>query len=257
MPETSLAKIILSMWGAEVNPIPTSDKKESDWLAILDGFRLLVEEKTKLENPAKTAERRAALDAGEVHGSVIPLNPNNRISGVVRKAVKQLRSTGADVEHDARVVWFTSMGFDREAKDRQAFNTIYGCTKVFDLDVSASLQDCYFFYNSVFFRHQDLDGAYLVVAEEETAIVRLCLNPFSSNWEVLRDSPFALKLTNGLVDPVAQEASGEVMIADTNEDRRESQRVLAYLSNKYGVDRLQFMDMNLASAVVAVEKGDR
>lgn len=254
MPSTSIAEAILKQWGASVAPVPTSQKEESDWLAMLDGFRLLIEEKTKLENPASAAERTEALNAERVHGSTTPLRPNNRISGVIGKAAKQLRSTGANVEHDARVIWITSVGFDREAKDHQAFNTLYGATKTFDLDRSDSLQDCFFFYNSEFYRHKDVDGAYLVVADGGTATVRLCLNPFSERWIALRDSPFAKKLVAGLVDPIAREAAGQAMLVDGGVDRSNGSAVLSYLSAKYGVPMLQRMDMNMASAAVAVPR---
>lgn len=219
---------------------------------MLDGFRLLIEEKTKLENPDSAAERAEALRSGRVHGLTTPLRPNNRVSGIIGKAAKQLRSTGAYVQHDARVIWFTSVGFDRETKDHQAYNTLYGATKTFDLNRSNSLQDCFFFYNSEFFRHQDIDGAYLVVADQGTAAVRLCLNPLSPQWMALRDSPFAKKLATGLVDPVAREAAGEAMLVDGPVDRRNSGAVLNYLSAKYGIPMLQKMDMNMASAIVAV-----
>lgn len=46
----SVAVQVLEQWGAQVTPISTSDKDESDWLATFDNFRLLVEEKIKLEN---------------------------------------------------------------------------------------------------------------------------------------------------------------------------------------------------------------
>jgi len=252
MPSISIAEAILKHWGASVDPVPTSQKEESDWLATLDGFRLLIEEKTKLENPDSAATRAEALRSGQVHGSTTPLRPNNRLSGVIGKAAKQLRSTGADVQHDARVIWFTSVGFDRETKDYQAYNTLYGATKTFDLDLSASLQDCFFFYNSEFFRHHDVDGAYLVVADQGTAVVRLCLNPFSARWTTLRDSPFAKKLATGLVDPVARELAAEAMLVDGPVDRRNSEAVLRCLRTKYGIPKLQNMDMNMASAVIAV-----
>lgn len=252
MNDQSIAAAVLKDWGADVRDIPTSNKSESDWLATLDGFRLLVEEKTKFENPETIATRHETLARGEVHGTVTGLTPNNRISGIIGKAAKQLRSTGSDVEHDARVVWFTATGFDREAKDHQAFNTLYGCTKSFDLDVSASLRDCYFRYNSEFFRHNDLDGAYLLKADNGSGVIRLCLNPFGANWKALRDSPFTSKLVNGLVDPVALESSGEAMIVDTDIDRRDEQALLGYLSGKYGIEKLQFMDMNIATATVSM-----
>lgn len=251
MSNISIAEAILKHWGATVQPVPTSQKEESDWLTTLDGFRLLIEEKIKLENPDSAAAREKSLRSGEVYGSMDPLSPNNRISGIIGKAASQLRSTGANVQHDARVIWFTSAGFDRDTKDLQAYNTLYGATKTFDLNQSDSHQDCFFFYNSEFFRHQDVDGAYLVVAKERTATVRLCLNPLSNRWMNLRDSPFAKKLVTGLVDPVAQEAAGEAMIVDGPVNRRDREAVLSYLRTKYGIQKIMNMDMNMVSAVTA------
>lgn len=194
----------------------------------------------------------ASIQNDQVYSSTTPLSPNNRVSGIIKKAAKQLSSTGADLQHDARVIWFTSVGFDREAKDHQAYNTLYGATKIFDINQRSSLQDCFFFYNSEFFRHQGIDGAYLVVADQETAIVRLCLNPFSTRWTSLRDSPFAKRLVTGLVDPIAQEAAAEAMLVDGPVDRQDREAVLSYLGTKYGIQKLMNMDMNIASAVIAV-----
>ena len=112
----SIAAQVLEQWGAHVTPISTSHKDESDLLATFGDFRLLVEEKTKLEDADSTIKRRAALARGEVHGSNLPLAHNNRLSGIVRKAAKQLASTGSDIAHECRIVWFTGTGFDAEAK---------------------------------------------------------------------------------------------------------------------------------------------
>jgi hypothetical protein len=252
MPDQSIARSVLSVWGAKVEAVPTSEKEESDWFATLDGFRLLIEEKTKLENPDQVAERNLALEFEGVHGTTTSLGPNNRISGIVRKAERQLISTAMDLEPDARVVWLTSVGLDREAKDRQAYSTLYGATKVFNLDVSKSMRDCFFFHNSDFFRYNKLDGAFLATANKGAATIRLCLNPFSERWSALRDSPFASKLNSGLVDPIAREAAGKAMIADTDIDRRNPDAVLDYLRLKYGIKRLCNMDMIMASATVSI-----
>src|SRR5439155_14516281 len=115
----SVATQVLEAWGAKVTSLSTSFKEESDLLAELDGVRLLVEEKTKFDDPADVQARDAALASGTAHGSSLPLRHNNRISGIVRKATKQLSSTGADIEHDLRVLWFTGVGFDAQAKHFQ------------------------------------------------------------------------------------------------------------------------------------------
>jgi hypothetical protein len=88
----SVAAQVLEQWGARVTPIETSQKDESDWLAEFGTYRLLVEEKTKFEEAGSQVARAASLAQGKVHGSTLSLSHNNRISGIVRKASKQLDS---------------------------------------------------------------------------------------------------------------------------------------------------------------------
>ena len=85
--------------------------------------------------------------------------------------------------------------------------------------------------------------------------MKLCLNPYSPNWQALRDSPFARHLSEGLIDPVAEEASGTAFIADTNLDRSNPSVVLSYLQEKYKIPRLMNMDMNMVSASLALPRG--
>ena len=251
---TSVAAQILELWGATVTPIQTSQKDESDWLAEFGSYRILVEEKTKLENDESQAARAATLSRGEVHGSVLPLVHNNRLSGIVRKAAKQLSSTGNDVSHNNRIVWFTGTGFDAEATHLQFMATLYGSTKIFEL-ARPKLKVCYFFRNADFFRFSDhLDGAVAAYLRGSEVTVKLCLNPYSSNWQVLRDSPFAKNFKLDLVDPVAEEAASEAYIADTDLPRTDSGAIIRYLEEKYGLQQAQNMDMNMASAVVSVPR---
>ncbi len=250
----SIAKQVLELWGASAEEIPTSAKEESDWLATLGGFRLLIEEKTKLENPEQASARSMALEANQVFGTTTPLSPNNRISGILRKAAGQLSSTAASVAHDARVLWMTGTGHDAEAKHYQTLSTLYGSTKVFELG-KPGLRECYFFHNSDFFRFRNhFDAAVVAFLVADTVTMKLCLNPYAVRWQALRDSPFARKLPNGLIDPVAEEAAGDALIADTDIDRKDKDEVLRYLRTKYGVDQLLNMDMNMASAIVAMPK---
>lgn len=250
----SIAAQVLEQWGATVTPIQTSQKDESDWLAEFGDYRILVEEKTKLENAESQAARAVALSRGEVHGSVVPLAHNNRLSGIARKAAKQLSSTGNDISHNNRIVWFTGTGFDAEAKHFQFMATLYGSTKIFEL-AQPKLKECYFFRNADFFRFRDqLDGAVAAYLRGNELTVKLCLNPYSSSWQVLRDSPFAKNFKLGLIDPVAEEAASEAYIADTELPRTDSGAIIRYLEEKYDLKQAQNMDMNLASAVVSVPR---
>ena len=49
-----------------MHALPTSYKEECDWLAELDGCRLIVEEKLKLDDPSGIAVRDAALATGQI-----------------------------------------------------------------------------------------------------------------------------------------------------------------------------------------------
>jgi hypothetical protein len=250
----SVAAQVLEQWGATVTPIPTSHKDESDWLAQFGNYRLLVEEKTKIEEPEVRATRAETLATGEVHGSTLPLSHNNRLSGIVRKAAKQLSSTGQDVPHDGRIVWFTGTGFDAEARHYQFINTLYGSTRIFQLG-RPGMKECYFFRNGDFFRFREqLDGAVVAFLHGDNVTVKLCLNPYSSSWQSLRGSPFASNFKLGLIDPVEEEAAGEAYIADTDLPRSDIAAVIRYLEAKYGLEHAHNMDMNMASAVVAVPR---
>jgi len=252
--DVSIAAQALEAWGASVKPLPTSEKEECDWLAELEGCRLIVEEKFKFDDPARVAARDAALAQGYVHGSSLPLRSNNRISGIVRKAAGQLSSTAAEVPHDLRVLWFTGIGFDGEAKHHQLMATLYGSTRIFQLNHRV-MRTCYFFRNSDFYRYRDhLDGAVAAHINGNTATVKLCLNPYSPRWETLRDSPFARNFKLGLIDPAAEEKAGEAYIVDSDIDRRDEHAVIAFLEQKYGLERAMNMDMSIATAAIRVPR---
>lgn len=254
MSEQTIAEQVLESWGATAEKLPTSTKEESDWLAVLDGCRLLIEEKTKFTNSDLLVARKAALEGGNPHVTTTRLVRNNRLSGIVRKASSQLESSGAELRHDLRVMWLTSVGCDSEAKQMQFRSTLYGSTKIIEVD-GKLFKPCYFFYNSDFFRYGNyLDGAIAAHLVGEKVTMFLCLNPYSENWQLLRDSPFSIKFPNGLIDPLAEESAMEAFVADTDIDRKDPGAVLTYLQNKYRTGRLVNMDMNMASAEILIPR---
>jgi hypothetical protein len=252
--EFSVAQQVFHAWGATAQEIPTSSSEESDWLAELQGFRLLVEEKEKYESPDSQQEREAALRSGGVHGNTAPLTQSNRLSGIVRKASKQLSSTASRIQHDARIIWLTGVGFDGEAKHYQFMATLYGSTKIFELD-KKGLRECYYFRNSDFYRYREkLDGAVAAIATGDKVTMKLCLNTYSPRYQALKLSPFAAQFPDGLIDPLADEYAGHAFIADTDIDRSDSGVILRCLQGKYGLTRVMNMDMNIATATVAVPR---
>jgi hypothetical protein len=252
--EESIAAQALTSMGGVVEQVPTSAVEESDWLADFSGYRILVEEKVKLDDPENTQERDKALRAGGVHGQSLPLKYDNRISGVIRKAVGQLASSAANIAHDARIVWFTGIGFDAEAKHLQFISTAYGSTRIIERD-KPGMRECYFFRNSEFYRYRDIvDGAVASFLTGETLTMKFCLNPLSPNYASLQSSSFASKFVHGLIDPVAEEKRGEAYIADGNVDRNSAGAVLAYLQKKYNLNPLMNMDLGMATASVLTPK---
>ncbi|MBE7366209.1 hypothetical protein [Ramlibacter pallidus] len=255
MEPPSIAVQAFRSWGAQVEPLPTSTKEECDWLVSLEECRLIAEEKTKFEDALSIEHRLKTLRGGGVHGQTLPLRSNNRLSGIVRKAVGQLSSTSADVQHDLRVLWFTGTGFDGEAKHYQLMSTLYGSTRVFELNGDGHHRTCYFFRNSDFYRFRNvLDGAYVTYLNGNTLTVKLCLNPYSSKWKSLRDSPFAARLKNGLIDPFGEEGEGAAYVIDGEVDRSNPGAVIRYLEEKYGLKQAMNIDMGMTSASILVPR---
>ena len=256
MSDPSVVEQILEQWQASAVALPTSSAQSADWVATLGGYRLFVEEKTKFEDPKAAAERGAAHAAGQVHGQSVSLAHNNRLSGIVKKAASQLASSATAPQYDARIVWLTSVGYDAEAKFHQLMATLYGTTRVFPLE-GRRMRTCYFFRNSEFYRQRGtLDGAVAAHLAGHTITMKLCLNPYSANWQSLKASPFATKFPTGLVDPYEEEKDGSAYVADGAIDRSDSAAVLRFLEQKYGQSRLMNMDMNMVSASVAVPRGE-
>jgi hypothetical protein len=71
----SYAKALLRHWSVSVDDIPTSDaekKKEADFLATFDGARVLIEEKTKEDDPAYLAHGERSWSAAKYTRQLCP-----------------------------------------------------------------------------------------------------------------------------------------------------------------------------------------
>ena len=93
MPTVSYARALLEHWGvtvAEISPSTVQGKKEADFLASFEGARVLIEEKTKDDDPEYLAPRGEHLSTGDIHAHSISLRRSETLSGVVRNASKQL-----------------------------------------------------------------------------------------------------------------------------------------------------------------------
>lgn len=129
--ELTYADVVFKHLGFDVEPIPTGKEARADWKVTVGAFVLLVEEKLKLDDPEMIARRRAALDGGQVFPTHVPIKPDNRLSGITRKAATQIVATAPHVPHDFRIVWFTAAGRLHEPKQMQYVATLYGSTNIF------------------------------------------------------------------------------------------------------------------------------
>ena len=245
----SLAKFVLEEWGASVAPIPTSQNEESDFLATLDSTKYLIEEKTKFDDPSATVQIRRELSKSETALASTSLVQSNRLSGIVKKAASQLLSS-SDHLHDFRLVWFTATGVSAEARYHQFIATLYGSTNIVDVD-DGTIRACYFFRNSEFFRcARVLDGAVVAYEHGQELSLRMCLNPCSSRFSELRDSPIVRKFGAAVENPRTAESDGRAFVIDGSVDRKDEQAVLNYLREKYRKHRLVTMDMTLVTAIL-------
>lgn len=126
MQSFSYAKALLQHWGIDVEDIPTSDaeeKQEADFLASFGDIRVLIEEKTKEDDLTYLAKRAEELERGEIHAITLPISRNETLSGLVRDASHQLRSS-LNRPHDFRLMWFTATGVHAEGKYEQFMATL-------------------------------------------------------------------------------------------------------------------------------------
>lgn len=250
------ARAVLEQWGISVEEIPTSareQRKEADFLATFDGVRVLIEEKTKAEDPARAAARESRHREGLLHVETLPSVRDETVSGVVRHATRQLKSSSR-LPHEFRLLWSTATGPTAQGKYEQFMATIYGRTNVLEMNV-AGYRRCYFFRQGDFYRRAGvLDGAVAAYADGKSTSVRFCLNPLSDNFERLRQSPFLRPFGTAVENPIELEARGTAFILDTDLDRGAEGPLLAYLQQKYKTGPLMKIDLGYTRASVPVKR---
>jgi hypothetical protein len=236
--------------------IPTSSregKKEADFLADFGGVRVLIEEKTKEDDPNYLATRAKELEQGGIHEETISLIRNETLSGIIGHATKQLRSS-TDKPHDFRLMWFTATGVNAEAKCDQFMATLYGRTNIVELN-AGGYRRCYYFRNSDFYRRATvLDGAVAAYVYGTSITPKLCLNSLSPRYAALRQSNVVSPFGTAVEDPADLEARGTAFVLDCNLNRKDEGPLLAYLETKYKTRPLMTLDLGYVSASTLLPK---
>ncbi len=246
------ARRLLEHLGFQVSDIAETEKEESDFLATISDCTLLIEEKTKVDADEMLKARSEVISSGEVYQAHIPIVPNNRIFGIVRKAADQLDSS-SDKPHDFRLVWFTGAGVNAQAQYEQFISTLYGTSNILERGASA-YRRCYFFRNSAFFRYAKiLDGAIAAHVSGTQLKAKLCLNPLSAKSEALKASPAAKAFGKATIDPTADEKGGVAFMITDGIDRNDEPALLKHLQTKYDTDALMRFDLGYMSGTVAYD----
>jgi len=258
MTSLSYARALLQHWGVVVEDIPTADaerKQEADFLVSFDGIPVLIEEKTKEDDPAYLARRAKELESGQIHAVTLPLRRDETLSGLVRDASRQLRSS-ADKAHDFRLMWFTATGAQAIGKYEQFMATLYGRINILEMN-APGYRRCYYFRHADFFRRADvIDGAVVAHTDGKSISATLCLNSLSPRFQELRKSAVLHPFGTAVEDPEALEAEGTAYILDEALDRKDESRLLAYLQQKYATGPLMKFDLGFTSASIAAPKDE-
>lgn len=252
MPYPFYAKEFLTRLGASVEEIPTSDKtgkKEADFLATFSGIKVLIEEKAKSVDPTLAVYRESILESGQIYSESLPITRNETLSSIIRHASKQLLSS-SDKPHDFRFVWFTATGSNAQVKYEQFIATLYGTTRIYEMNTSYH-RECYFFRNSDFHFHSSiLDGAIVAQIDGNTISMRLCLNPLSARFLALQQSAVVEHFGTAVLDPTKYEKEGTAFILDSNLDRKIESPLLQFLQQKYQTNPLMPFNLGHVSAAL-------
>jgi hypothetical protein len=233
--------------GYHVEKIPESSVESPDFLVYDDSVSYLVELKTKFPSMEQIAERKSTLETGEIHSIQESITYQNRLHGIIKKAVGQLDEHKDKIPF--RLIWLLSTDYLAEPRMLQFKSTIYGIACVVDVSQERP-GDCYFFYNSDFYRYRSkLDSA--IISTDMTNPV-LLLNPLSARYENLKSSSLIKHFDNALIDPYNLDLQGKAFLVDSDVDRGNEEAVLQYLREKYKSENFVKLSMNYLSGTMRI-----
>lgn len=198
------------------------------WTGDDPGERFWIEVKTRFSD-------EALIRALKGEKTDVPfaraLGYSNTTAGILKHAVSQLDSL-AEKEEGFEIAWILSRSpFNSELHFQQAIATVFG-TQIVTEPPGSRMKPCYFFGESAFFKHKQLDA---IVVEKSDAF-KLCLNPYAARLERFRKTKlFAFFNPRDVIDPHEEEKTGRGYVADCDIDRRLEKDVLAFVGEKYGL----------------------
>jgi len=229
------AKQVFAHFGFQAEDIPVSIGRSAD-LRIADETAVYhIEVKEKFESPEDVKVRIDILRTGEVFQEVAELSHDNRISGILRDAQKQLDKTSKTHSDTFQLIWFHATGIDADLKFRQAFATFYG-----DVPVSArrphepGTKHCFYFDYSAAFAMPTVEA--LILSERNG--IQVCLNERSARAAEFRQTRLfkTLHSAKAIFDPLELEAAGEIVFCRATIPRKRDNEIANALREQTGVE---------------------
>jgi hypothetical protein len=245
----SEVKCYFEKLGYHVEKITEGELQSPDFLIWDDESTYVLEVKTKFPSSEQVTERERVLELGRIYNICESIKNNNTLSGIVKKANKQLEQYND--EDLLRIVLLLATGHNAELRMLQFKATLYGLAPIVSCQGAS---DCYFFYNSDFYRHSEtIDGA--IVSTESEA--KLLLNPLSPRFARLKASSLPIHFGGAVVDPIELERHGKAFIVESDVNRADRDAVLSFLRDKYGIADMMNLTMNyLSGTLVVPDLGD-
>lgn len=223
--KTAIAEVLQNK-GFEVTLLEESDEPTPDLLATDQKDVFLIEIKERHGNSSQSSTPfEVQLDK---------ICYQNRLSGICRKAVDQLRTN--QNQEIFRLLWLIADPNEQHLHYEQFRATMYGIRLVVCKD--SDVKEGYYIKNSEFYRWRDnLDGVTL------GNFGGLFLNNYSPRYSQFRNTPFRYLFGSAVCDPPVIEKSGNAFYLDSDVDRGDELAVKKALESKYGIEVAHFENL--------------
>lgn len=227
-----------------------NESKTPDILVESDNSKILIEVKTKFDNPNYEANKNERLINGEIVFESMDSKRKNTFSSIIKDACEQLRAK-KDIA-DYYILWLMVSNSEVEITMKRFYSTLYGSVDVLDWGkAEKKLRPCFFFENSEFYNHKDiLDGA--VVSNYEKSI--FCINNLSDNYPTILNTKIVDFFKDSLIDPISYEKNQAGYIIDSEIDRKNGKEVIKYLQKKYNNKKLIECNLEQHTATIHIKK---
>lgn len=242
---------ILTAIGCNVEDIPESDGRRADLRASDGSATYFVEVKQKIDDIEMLHADAQRMTNGEIISHSEPLSHNNRIAAILKDARDQLCQT-PKANNDFSLIWFAADGIDRDVYWKRAFATFYGFVQLLALKPPANkIVNCFYFDYSASWSMPTIDAMVLVDSDN----LQLCLNEFSPNLDLFRQSRLCAQLSDAVVDPLKLLANNSIIALHSNVSRKTEDQVLEELFRQTGV-RYTSLRPHQHSAAAMVNRPD-